>query len=178
MGPRNGLDDAPERATAPPSRLRDRTLPNPVGRACDGISRGLGGGRGASLDRRPSQRRRASRRPRQRPHGRHPRGRRALPAHAAEAALPCDLPRAARADPPWRAGGPGGRVPHGHHERFVVRWLLRGLTATLLALGMMSIGWMVAVGLAIIVEKTTPVGLHASRASAVVLAVGAVMWTI
>jgi predicted metal-binding membrane protein len=53
-----------------------------------------------------------------------------------------------------------------------------GLTATLLALGMMSIGWMVAVGLAILVEKTTPIGLHASRASAAVLAVGAVMWTI
>jgi predicted metal-binding membrane protein len=53
-----------------------------------------------------------------------------------------------------------------------------GLTATLLALGTMSIGWMVAVGLAIIVEKTTPIGLHASRASAVVLAVGAVIWAI
>jgi predicted metal-binding membrane protein len=50
-----------------------------------------------------------------------------------------------------------------------------GLTATLLALGMMSIGWMVAVGAAILVEKTTRVGLVASRATAVALAVGAVL---
>jgi predicted metal-binding membrane protein len=48
-----------------------------------------------------------------------------------------------------------------------------GLTASLLALGMMSIGWMVAVGAAILVEKTTRVGFVASRATAFVLAVGA-----
>ena len=50
-----------------------------------------------------------------------------------------------------------------------------GLTATLLALGMMSIGWMVAVGAAILVEKTTGVGLVATRATAVALAIGAVL---
>ena len=53
-----------------------------------------------------------------------------------------------------------------------------GLTATLLALGMMSVGWMVAVGLAILIEKTTPVGPAASRATAVFLALGAVIWAI
>lgn len=51
-----------------------------------------------------------------------------------------------------------------------------GLTLSLLALGMMSIGWMVAVGAAILIEKTTRVGLVASRATAVVLALGAVTW--
>jgi predicted metal-binding membrane protein len=51
-----------------------------------------------------------------------------------------------------------------------------GLTASLLALGMMSVGWMVAVGAAILVEKTTRIGLAASRATAVFLALGAVVW--
>jgi predicted metal-binding membrane protein len=51
-----------------------------------------------------------------------------------------------------------------------------GLTATLLALGMTSVGWMVAVGAAILIEKTTRVGLVASRATAVLLAFGAVKW--
>jgi predicted metal-binding membrane protein len=51
-----------------------------------------------------------------------------------------------------------------------------GLTAALLAVGMMSIGWMVAVGGAILIEKTTRVDVLASRATAVVLAVGAVIW--
>ena len=51
-----------------------------------------------------------------------------------------------------------------------------GLTASLLALGLMSVGWMVAVGGAILIEKTTGVGLAASRATAVFLALGAVVW--
>jgi len=51
-----------------------------------------------------------------------------------------------------------------------------GLAVSLLALGMMSIGWMVAVGAAILLEKTTRVGLIASRASACLLALGAVIW--
>jgi predicted metal-binding membrane protein len=51
-----------------------------------------------------------------------------------------------------------------------------GLTASLLALGMMSIGWMVVVGAAILVEKTTRAGLVASRATAAFLALGAVSW--
>jgi predicted metal-binding membrane protein len=50
-----------------------------------------------------------------------------------------------------------------------------GLAASLLALGMMSIGWMVAVGGAILVEKTSRIGIVASRATAVFLALGAVM---
>ena len=51
-----------------------------------------------------------------------------------------------------------------------------GLTASLLVLGMMSIGWMVAVGAAIFIEKTTRAGLVASRATAAFLALGAVLW--
>jgi predicted metal-binding membrane protein len=41
---------------------------------------------------------------------------------------------------------------------------------------MMSIGCMVAVGIAIMVEKTTPVGIAASRVAAGALAIGAVAW--
>jgi predicted metal-binding membrane protein len=51
-----------------------------------------------------------------------------------------------------------------------------GLTAALLAVGMMSIGWMIVVGVAILIEKTTRIGLLASRATAIVLALGAVIW--
>ena len=51
-----------------------------------------------------------------------------------------------------------------------------GLTASLLALGMTSIGWMIVVGAAILIEKTTRVGLLASRATAGFLALGAVSW--
>ena len=51
-----------------------------------------------------------------------------------------------------------------------------GLTVSLLALGMMSIGWMAVVAAAILIEKTTRIGLVASRATAVFLALGAVMW--
>jgi predicted metal-binding membrane protein len=53
-----------------------------------------------------------------------------------------------------------------------------GLTAALLALGMMNVVWMVGVGAAVLVEKTTRVGLGAARAAAVVLAVGALSWAI
>jgi predicted metal-binding membrane protein len=51
-----------------------------------------------------------------------------------------------------------------------------GLTASLLALGMMSIGWMAAVGAAILIEKTTRIGLAASRGASVLLGLGAVVW--
>jgi predicted metal-binding membrane protein len=53
-----------------------------------------------------------------------------------------------------------------------------GLTLALLALGMMSIGWMIAVGAAIAIEKTTRVGVVASRLTAVALALGAIAWAI
>jgi predicted metal-binding membrane protein len=53
-----------------------------------------------------------------------------------------------------------------------------GLTAALLALGMMSIGWMAVVAVAIFVEKTTHAGVAASRVAAGALAVGAVLWAI
>jgi predicted metal-binding membrane protein len=46
----------------------------------------------------------------------------------------------------------------------------------MLALGMMSIGWMVLVAVAILVEKTTQVGIAASRVAAAALALGAVAW--
>ena len=53
-----------------------------------------------------------------------------------------------------------------------------GLTVALLALGMMSVGWMVVVGAAIVIEKTTRIGVGASRLTAGVLAAGALVWTI
>ena len=53
-----------------------------------------------------------------------------------------------------------------------------GLTFALLALGMMSIGWMVVFGAAIVIEKTTRVGVVASRVTAVALALGAIAWAI
>ena len=53
-----------------------------------------------------------------------------------------------------------------------------GLTAALLALGMMTIAWMVVVAVVIFVEKTTPAGIFASRFGAAALATGAVAWAI
>jgi len=53
-----------------------------------------------------------------------------------------------------------------------------GLMAALLAVGMMSVAWMAVFGVAIFVEKTTRVGILASRVAAVALAVGAVAWVI
>jgi predicted metal-binding membrane protein len=53
-----------------------------------------------------------------------------------------------------------------------------GLTLALLALGMMSIGWMIAVGAAIVIEKTTRAGVVASRVTAVALGLGALAWSI
>jgi predicted metal-binding membrane protein len=49
-----------------------------------------------------------------------------------------------------------------------------GLMAALLAVGMMSVVWMVVFAVAIFVEKATRVGVAASRVAAVALAVGAV----
>jgi len=49
-----------------------------------------------------------------------------------------------------------------------------GLMAALLAVGMMSVAWMVVFAVAIFVEKATRVGIAASRAAAVALALGAV----
>jgi predicted metal-binding membrane protein len=42
--------------------------------------------------------------------------------------------------------------------------------------GLWCVGWMVAVGVAILIEKTTRVGHVASRGTAVFLALGAVIW--
>jgi predicted metal-binding membrane protein len=80
---------------------------------------------------------------------------------------------------------PLARVPHGWRDglggafRMGVGNGLRclgccvGLTAALVALGMTNIWWMLAVGAAILVEKTTRVGVTASRAAALALAIGA-----
>ncbi len=53
-----------------------------------------------------------------------------------------------------------------------------GLMAVLIALGMMSIGWMVVIAFAILAEKTTRAGIAASRVAAVALALGALLWAI
>jgi len=50
-----------------------------------------------------------------------------------------------------------------------------GLMLALLVLGMMSVGWMVVVALAIFLEKVTRHGVAVSRAAAVALALGAVV---
>jgi len=50
-----------------------------------------------------------------------------------------------------------------------------GLMVALLVLGMMSVGWMVVVALAIFLEKVTRHGVAVSRAAAVALAAGAVI---
>jgi predicted metal-binding membrane protein len=53
-----------------------------------------------------------------------------------------------------------------------------GLMLALLGLGVMSVAWMVAIGLAILVEKTTPIGVAMSRIGAAALAAGAVAWAL
>jgi predicted metal-binding membrane protein len=53
-----------------------------------------------------------------------------------------------------------------------------GLMVALLGLGVMSFGWMVLVGAAILVEKVTPVGVAASGGISVVLAAAAVAWAL
>ncbi len=53
-----------------------------------------------------------------------------------------------------------------------------GLMAALLGLGVMSIGWMALVGVAILVEKVTPIGVAASRGISVALAAAALVWAL
>lgn len=77
----------------------------------------------------------------------------------------------------WR-DGLGGAFRMGLENGLWCVGCCAGLTIALLALGMMSIAWMVVIGVAIFVEKTTPVGILASRAAAAALAVGAVVWAI
>ena len=83
---------------------------------------------------------------------------------------------------------PLARVLHGWHDGLVGAFRMGlvngmwcvgcciGLTAALLTLGMMSVGWMIVVGVAIVVEKTMRVGIAASRLTAAMLAIGAVAW--
>jgi predicted metal-binding membrane protein len=77
----------------------------------------------------------------------------------------------------WR-DGLGGAFRMGVENGLWCLGCCVGLTGALLALGMMSVGWMVVVGLAILVEKTTRLGIAASRGAAAALAVGAVAWAI
>ena len=49
-----------------------------------------------------------------------------------------------------------------------------GLTTALLAVGLMNVAWMLVIGVAIVLEKTTRIGVAASRATAGLLALGAI----
>jgi predicted metal-binding membrane protein len=53
-----------------------------------------------------------------------------------------------------------------------------GLLVALLALGVMSWGWMILVGAVILVEKVAPFGARLARPLSVVLAVGAIVWAL
>jgi predicted metal-binding membrane protein len=77
----------------------------------------------------------------------------------------------------WRDGLPGAFRMGVENGLWCVGCCV-GLTAALLALGMMNVAWMVVVAVAIFAEKTTRIGVVASRAGAAALAVGAVAWAI
>ncbi len=77
----------------------------------------------------------------------------------------------------WRDGATGA-FRMGVVNGFWCVGCCAGLTVALLALGMMSFGWMIVVGAAIVIEKTTRVGIVASRLTAVALALGALAWAI
>jgi predicted metal-binding membrane protein len=53
-----------------------------------------------------------------------------------------------------------------------------GLMAALIGLGVMSVGWMVLIGVAIQIEKVTRIGVAASRGISVALAAGALVWAL
>jgi len=73
----------------------------------------------------------------------------------------------------WRDGF-GGAFRMGVENGVWCLGCCAGLMVALLVLGMMSVGWMVAVALAIFLEKATRVGIAASRVAAIALALGAV----
>lgn len=74
----------------------------------------------------------------------------------------------------WRDGAGGAlRMGAGHGAWCV--GCCAGLMLVLLAVGAMSLFWMVAVTLVIVAEKTMPFGVWASRAVAVVLALFAIL---
>jgi predicted metal-binding membrane protein len=77
----------------------------------------------------------------------------------------------------WR-DGLGGAFRMGVENGVWCAGCCVGLTAVLLALGMMSIAWMAVIAVAIFVEKTTRAGVAASRVAAGALAIGAALWTI
>src|SRR4051794_7016427 len=75
----------------------------------------------------------------------------------------------------WRDGGLGA-IRMGVENGLWCLGCCVGLTAVLVALGMTNLLVMAVVAAVIFVEKATPVGVAASRLSAVVLAAGAVVW--
>jgi predicted metal-binding membrane protein len=72
----------------------------------------------------------------------------------------------------WR-DGLGGAFRMGVENGLWCMGCCAGLMVALLVLGMASVWWMLAVALAIFLEKATRIGVAASRATAVVLAAGA-----
>jgi predicted metal-binding membrane protein len=77
----------------------------------------------------------------------------------------------------WR-DGVGGAFRMGVENGLWCVGCCIGLTAALLALGMMDLWWMVVAGVAIFAEKATRAGIVASRLGALALATGGVLWTI
>ena len=77
----------------------------------------------------------------------------------------------------WR-DGLGGAARMGMTNGLWCAGCCMGLMLALLALGVMSWGWMVLVGAVILIEKVTPVGAWMSRPLAAVLAVGALVWAL
>jgi predicted metal-binding membrane protein len=77
----------------------------------------------------------------------------------------------------WRDGSLGA-VRLGVENGLWCAGCCAGLMLALLGLGVMSIGWMAAVGLAILIEKTAPLGVAASRFAAAALAAGALAWVL
>ena len=75
----------------------------------------------------------------------------------------------------WRDGLPGAFRMGAENGAWCAGCCV-GLMAVMLAVGMMSTVWMLVIGAAIFVEKTTRVGVNASRVAAAALAVGAVTW--
>ena len=77
----------------------------------------------------------------------------------------------------WRDGY-AGAVRMGVANGFWCAGCCTGLMVGLLGLGVMSFGWMVLIGTAILVEKVTPIGVAASRVISVGLGVSALAWAL
>ena len=173
---RDGRDDAPERAAAPSSSLCDRPI-CPAARGARAGYLGVWLALAASVwlaDRPPEAASSGCTAGRSPP--------RSSPAAAVYQLTPLKrrclaICRAPLARILTAGATARPRVP-GRRERALVRRLLRRAHRCAARARMMGIGWMIAVGAAIVIEKTTPVGVLASRIAAVALALGAVAWAI